>query len=143
MNRSILYITVLMLAACNSSQRRDQEEEKQLQTKLLKMHDHIMPEMETVVHKEAELQKMLRAIRSPENRAADTIALAAPVHAALSGLKKADDSMMDWMDGLNLDFQQKTHKQIMTYLSNEYRKVGHVDSTVSAALAASARLTHP
>ena len=52
-------------------------------------------------------------------------------------LKAADDSMMNWMDKLDLDFSQKNHKQIMAYLSLNYNQVGQIDLAVKKALESS------
>lgn len=138
--KSPYYLLVLLLVtACNSSQREEQTQEKELQTKLLKMHDRIMPEMETIVHKETALNLALKTMRADKklNKSLDTISVSTHISASLSRLKSADDAMMNWMDKLDLDFSQKNHKQIMAYLSLNYNQVGQIDSAVKKALESS------
>lgn len=127
---------LLLMTACNQSQRESQVQEKQAQTRLLKVHDRIMPEMELIVHKESELKVALTKMRldKQHNPGLDTMASSKKINASLDRLKSADDSMMNWMDKLDLDFSQKTHKQIMAYLSLNYMQVQRIDSAVNIAL---------
>ena len=124
------------MTACNSSQREEQTQEKVLQTKLLKVHDRIMPEMESIVHKETALNQVLKTMRAEKqtNKLLDTTAGSIQIRKSLLMLKAADDSMMNWMDKLDLDFSHKNHKQIMAYLSLNYNQVGQIDSAVKKAL---------
>lgn len=127
------------MTACNSSQREEQTQEKVLQTKLLKVHDRIMPEMESIVHKQAALNQALKTMRVEKqtNKLLDTTAGSMHIRKSLTMLKAADDSMMNWMDKLDLDFSHKNHKQIMAYLSLNYNQVGQIDSAVKKALESS------
>ena len=138
--KSPYYLLVLLLVtACNSSQKEEQTQEKELQTKLLKVHDRIMPEMESIFHKETALNQVLKTIRADKkiNKSLDTTTSSIHIRASLSMLKAADDSMMNWMDKLDLDFSQKNHKQIMAYLSLNYNQVGQIDLAVKKALESS------
>lgn len=138
--KSPSYLFVLLLiTACNSSQREEQTQEKVLQTKLLKVHDRIMPEMESITHKETALNQALKTMRDEKqtNKLLDTTAGSIHIRESLSMLKAADDSMMNWMSKLDLDFSHKNHKQIMAYLSLNYNQVGQIDSAVKKALESS------
>lgn len=142
MKASAIFLIVLFLAGCDSSKKDQQKKEKALQVRLLKVHDRIMPEMETLVHNSQQLKGFMTAMKAlkAKSPALDTLALGVRLKTSLAGLNAADHSMMDWMENLNLDVQHRTHEQIMAYLDAEYKSVTKVDLIVRSSLADSEKL---
>lgn len=142
MKASAIIFIVLFLAGCDSSKKDQQKKEKALQVRLLKVHDRIMPEMETLVHNSQQLKAFISSLKvlKAKSPALDTLALSLKLKNSLAGLNAADHSMMDWMENLNLDVQNKTHDQIMAYLDAEYKSVTKVDLNVKSSIAESEKL---
>lgn len=138
-----ILISLCILGACNFSQRHNQEEEKELQQRLLKVHDRIMPQMGALEHQEMAVKALVSNLKVEKkaNAAMDTLAASASLQADLESLETADGAMMNWMDKMNLDFNGKTHKQIMEYLGLQYTEVKQIDSMVQKAMDESVRLT--
>ncbi len=115
MNRYIFFF-VLFIFACGEPMTEAQRLEDAKWEAVMANHDVVMPMMGTTNKVRIKLKKALKA---KENLPSETVT---KINALISDLDKADEGMMDWMNG----FQQlkklqaeKDHKEILTYLEEQ------------------------
>lgn len=129
MSRYILFLCVLLFA-CGEPMTEAQRLEDAKWEAVMANHDVVMPMMGTTNKVRKKLKKALKA---KENLAGETVN---KINALIGDLDKADEGMMDWMNG----FQQlkklqaeKNHQEILKYLDAQdgiIKQVG-VDMTNS------------
>ena len=123
MNRYIFFF-VLFIFACGEPMTEAQKLEDAKWEAVMANHDVVMPMMGATNKVRKKLKK---ALKGKENLPNETIE---KINALINDLDKADEGMMDWMNG----FQQlkklqaeKDHKAILTYLTEQdviIKKVG-------------------
>jgi hypothetical protein len=121
-----ILITALLLACVFSACNNDKEDEKKQLDEILKLHDEVMGNSETVVKNKAILDSIIK------KNVTDTALTKQPVK--LSGqLAKADEAMENWMHAFDPSFTGKSHAEIMTYLKNQRIILLHADSLLKAS----------
>jgi hypothetical protein len=113
----------LFLVGCSQAEEKLSEE---LQTKVLGLHDVLMPKTEQIVSLKSKLDSL--------STGADSTHVRQLIHS----LDKADQSMMDWMHQFSIDSLGKMDVNTkVIYLKNQYTQLTELqkltDSTLDAA----------
>lgn len=132
--KNVLFLVIALLCFSCGSGSTDTPEQKQESEKwkaVMANHDVVMPMMGTT----NKVRKGLKAVLK------DTDGLEAAtttkVNGLIDALNKADDSMMDWMQGYKkLGELQKTksHEEILQYLDNEETKINKVKGLMESSI---------
>ena len=131
-NIFFLLITILSFS-CNSGSTStpEQKQESEKWKAVMENHDVVMPMMGTT----NKVRKGLKAVlKKSEGLEATTVT---KVNSMIDALNKADDSMMDWMQGYKkLGELQKTksHEEILQYLDNEETKINKVKGLMESSI---------
>jgi hypothetical protein len=118
-----LLVLPFLLLGCSQAEEKLSEE---LQTKVLGLHDVLMPQTEQIVSLKSKLDSL--------STGADSV----HVKKLIGALDKADQSMMDWMHQFSIDSLDKMDVNTkLTYLKGQYRQLTDLqkltDSTLHAA----------
>jgi len=118
-----LLVLPFLLLGCSQAEEKLSEE---LQTKVLDLHDVLMPQTEQIVSLKSKLDSL--------STGADSV----HVKKLIGALDKADQSMMDWMHQFSIDSLDKMDVNTkLTYLKGQYRQLTDLqkltDSTLHAA----------
>ncbi len=113
----------LFLVGCSQAEEKLSEE---LQTKVLGLHDVLMPKTEQIVSLKSTLDSLSSGADSTH------------VRQLIRSLDKADQSMMDWMHQFSIDSLGKMDVSTkVIYLKNQYTQLTELqkltDSTLDAA----------
>lgn len=112
----LFYSFLLLLFACGEPMTEAQRLEDAKWEAVMANHDVVMPMMGTTNKVRKRLKKALKA---KENLSAETVN---KINQLITDLDKADEGMMDWMNGFQqLDKLQETknHEEILSYLAKE------------------------
>ena len=131
-----VFFIIVFFGSCINTQKQNQILENQMHTKLLKAHDSLMNKMDNLVHKREKLNALLVKMRLKKSTEPswDTLVPAIKIHKAISGLDAVDQSMMNWMQDLDFDYQNESHMQIMQYLQKQFGNERQIDSSMKVAL---------
>lgn len=118
-----LLVLPFLLLGCSQAEEKLSEE---LQTKVLGLHDVLMPQTEQIVSLKSKLNSL--------STGADSV----HVKKLIGALDKADQSMMDWMHQFSIDSLDKMDVNTkLTYLKGQYQQLTDLqkltDSTLHAA----------
>lgn len=131
-NIFFLLVTILCFSCGGgSSSTPEQKQESEKWDAVMANHDVVMPMMGTT----NKVRKGLKAIlKNSDGLEATT---ATKVNALIDALNKADDSMMDWMQGykkLGVLQKTKSHEEIMQYLNTEESKINKVKELMESSI---------
>ncbi len=118
-----LVAVCLLLVGCAQAEEKLSEE---LQTKVLELHDVLMPKTEQIVSLKSKLDSLSTGADSTH------------VRTLIRSLDNADKSMMDWMHQFSIDSLGKMDVSTkVIYLKNQYTQLTDLqkltDSTLDAA----------
>lgn len=137
-----IFITLFMamsVLACNTGSSNQQETEKKDTEKLekeawaemMKVHDEVMPKM-------AEINRISRTLKPfLEEGALEDKRLMEEVNLAIKKLGTSDEAMMDWMGEISTLEElkgEKSHEEIMAYLSEEATKIAKVKEDMLSSI---------
>ncbi|QMU29119.1 hypothetical protein [Adhaeribacter radiodurans] len=121
-----LIITFIFISLCSCA-KSEKEQLKQLEEKVLAVHDEVMGQMDKIYQKKHKLQASLQK--------ADTTQMNTRViRNQIADLKKADDAMMDWMHQYKSPADLSPEKANV-YLQDQLVKIELVKKQVTNALA--------
>ncbi len=133
MKKLLLLLVVGLFASCTAKQT-DTEQKAELQDQVMAVHDSAMAEMDQIFR----LRKKLRTLRDTLATQQTDSATLQLLQQNITGLNKADESMMNWMRSYKAP-DTLQHDQAMDYLQTELQKIERVkvimDSTIEAAQA--------
>jgi|GEM_PF-122143 len=117
-------IAICMLAACNN-QSNDDVAIKQLREEAIAIHDEIMPQISVFDRTSLKVDSLLANLSQLKDTHAglDTAQTRAELTTLKSKLENATDSMMEWMNGFDLDPQHNTTAEVKAYYQHEVDKV--------------------
>jgi len=122
MRRFIQIILVLttIISGCN----QDKKLEEGLFKEVMDVHDEVMPEMGT-------LRKLSKSIQQKiDSLSADSTSLTpntqAEMEKAIDELKKANESMMEWMHQFEQIEEGTPHGEVMNYLLEQKKRIKKV-----------------
>lgn len=94
---TILFASVLLLAACGSKESKIKEEALSLYQESMKVHDEVMPRMDEMFR----IENALKALR--DSLSVDTVTNATrlmEIKTGIASLQSAGKGMMDWMHNI-------------------------------------------
>ena len=129
----LLLASLSLLIACGAGSREteDQQIEGKKWDEVMAQHDVVMPMMGQT-HK---VRKSLKAYKNTIE--ASEVTQMDRLNNLLTNLDKADEAMMDWMQGyqkLGVLQESKTHQEIMQYLEQEAVKINKVQDLMKASI---------
>lgn len=128
---TVLFLSFALLA-CNSGNN----DEKELQQKVIDIHDKVMPKGGLIMNNKMRLDTLLTQLDSLKmiNPKLDTVAEKQNIKTMIDQLEDADNAMSDWMSQFSLDYSGKKHEEVMQYLNSEKQKVEAIDKQFSTIL---------
>jgi hypothetical protein len=123
---------IIFLTACQT-QVKTQET---LHIEVMAVHDSLMMDMGKLSYRKAKLSVILTQLDSLKNAqiSLDTLALKNQIFDAKLSLSKADDAMMDWMNGFNPDYTNKSNQEVESYLNLQKVKIDSVKTLFKKSL---------
>ena len=89
-----------------------------------------MPEMSTIMSLQTSLKKELNQM---DSLGTDDPQRKVSITSTINNLQSADEAMMQWMRGFEANQEGWPHDSVMSYLSNEKKKIAEVrDLTMQA-----------
>jgi hypothetical protein len=125
---SYLFFLVFFWTACQNSTPK--EDYKSLFDEVMAIHDAVMPKTDDIYKLKRKLNEY-RADLDKEKNSAERQLLTD----AILRLEKANDSMMDWMNAFDADYEKKSPADIKPYLLSEKQKITAVSDSMLHALA--------
>jgi uncharacterized membrane protein YcgQ (UPF0703/DUF1980 family) len=136
-NKTLTLFTLLLinLTACVDPKA----EQKKLQEEVMAVHDSLMMDMGKLSNSKEKLSLILTKLDSLKSTQAglDTTILKNKIYDTKLALSKADDAMMDWMNGFNPDYTNKSEQEVEVYLKNQKTKIEEVKTLFKNSLSIS------
>ena len=133
-NKTLTLFTLLLinLTACVDPKA----EQKKLQEEVMAVHDSLMMDMGKLSNSKEKLSLILTKLDSikTSQSSLDTSNLKTTIFDAKLSLTKADDAMMDWMNGFNPDYTNKSEQEVEVYLKNQKTKIEEVKTLFKNSL---------
>lgn len=113
---------MLALISCGSQKKKEQEQEKNLFSESMALHDEVMPKQEELFSLKNKINTLGTKMDSLKkaNPTLDTSALRTTITGISAKIDTASNHMSDWMHNFTSDldekFQNKSHEEIMNYL---------------------------
>ena len=126
---SILILAGLFLAACSSDNKK---QEKDLLNNILKVHDKLMGQDETLMKNKMQIDSLLKL------PAKDT-AEKTNIKAIELKLTSAEEAMETWMQKFEPDLTGKSHDEIVKYYNEQKKGIMAVDSQMNIAITESTK----
>lgn len=129
----LLALPFAIVAGCQSGPT-EAEQKTELENHVMAVHDSAMANMGTIIKMRRNLQALSDTLATQQTDTATITKL----QQSVTGLKAADEDMMNWMRNYKAPDTLK-HQQAMDYLQQELQKIEKVkvtmDSTIKAARA--------
>lgn len=144
MNKLLLiFFCIYLLASCRQKPS-ETEQVRELETRVLQVHDEAMAEMDRVFILRQNLKKLRDSLAAQTQ---DTVLLQA-LEQQIQLLQKADDNMMKWMHWYKTPEKTQPRQEAIRYLEQELLKITQVQKTMDSTLAAARQFyqkheTHP
>ncbi|MGF1638007.1 MAG: hypothetical protein ACFCUU_13100 [Cyclobacteriaceae bacterium] len=134
MKINIIIITALMFTMLACGQKKQKAEQQLMVTKVMAVHDEIMPEMDRITYLQNQLSAKIESIDETEIDAEEQIA---ELEQAKEDLKQAHEAMMHWMRNLkkNQDLEVLPHDEAMEYLLQEYNNINGIKQLMEESIA--------
>jgi len=116
-------LTGMLLYACTDVKKQEKEQ----LAGVLNIHDEVMGKTEKAIANKMRLDTL--AMKMPEQ--------APQIKQLTHQLEVADEAMENWMHQFTIEYDGKSHQQIMDYLASQKQKVIKVDTLVSRAVSQS------
>lgn len=133
-------VAVGMITSCGNQKRKDQEQEKNLFSESMLLHDEVMPKQEELF----KLKKKIYALGAKmdslktANPSLDTAALRVKITGMSGKIDSAVDNMSDWMHSFTSDldqkFEGKSHEEIMKYLNEGKQSIENVQKEFNQSI---------
>lgn len=128
-----IFFFVLAIFSCSSPMTEFEKLEDAKWEAVMANHDVVMPMMGTT---NKVRKKLKAALKEKENLSGETVT---KINALISDLDKADEGMMDWMNGfkqLKALQAEKDHKAILKYLAEQDVIIKNVGSNMTNSIKA-------
>lgn len=117
---------VVLLGACNG----DADKVKELETKVMDIHDEVMPKMDVIASLNRQLSSKITELDSLQLEGASSNTLAEERIKAIDlkqQLSNSDSLMMEWMYNYNADSASSlSSEKALDYYGNEIKKISEV-----------------
>lgn len=127
--KKIIVATLLgfTLFSCTDTKKQ----EKDLFNEVIKTHDQVMSKEELVMTNKMQLDTLIKTGADP--------LLSADATKLNNQLDSADAKMEDWMHNFDAENKNKSHDQIMTYLTGQKIQIESIDKQLNEAIASSSK----
>ena len=125
--RRIIAATLLSIALFSCADTKKQE--KDLLTEVIKTHDHVMSKDELVMINNMKLDTLIKETKDPLFKVEATKFVAE--------LEAADVKMEDWMHNFDAENKNKSHEEIITYLTDQKKQIDSIDKQLTSAISSS------
>lgn len=120
----LLLLASISLFACKQD---ISAEEQDMYDKVMIIHDEVMPKIKTINKSEIALEKLLKTVESPEDKAA--------INKTLGDLTVAYDLMFEWMDNFKKKAKLPKGTDYMDYLKKEEVRIQKVSDAMLTSIA--------
>jgi thioester reductase-like protein len=128
--KKIIAAALLSIALFSCTDTKKQE--KDLLNDVIKTHDRVMSKDELIMINKMQLDTLLKETK-------DTAFKAAAIKLATE-LETADAKMENWMHNFDAENKNKSHEEIMTYLTDQKKQIESIDKQLSTAITSSNNL---
>lgn len=122
----VVISTVVLLGGCNG----DADKVKELETKVMDIHDEVMPKMDVIASLNRQLSGKIAELDSLQLEGASSNTLAEERIKAIDlkqQLSSSDSLMMEWMYNYNADSASSlSSERALDYYGNEIKKISEV-----------------
>ena len=136
LKKSLLAISIFsILVSCQNSKKTQEN----LHTEVMSVHDSLMMDMGKLSDSKEKLTTILSKLDSLKSidSGLDTTILKNKIYDTKLSLTKADDAMMDWMNGFNPDYTNKSAEEVESYLNLQKLKIDSVKTLFQKSLLSS------
>lgn len=123
---AVLFLSFVIFSCTDTK-----KQEKDLFDEVIKVHDRVMGKEELIMTNKMQLDTLIKQNKSPEVNAA------AATH--IKALDSADTRMEDWMHNFDAENKGKSHDEIITYLTDQKKKIDAIDSSFNVTVAAASK----
>jgi GH25 family lysozyme M1 (1,4-beta-N-acetylmuramidase) len=124
-------IAALFLSFIIISCTDTKKQEKDLFEEVIKVHDRVMGKEQLIMTNKMQLDTLIKQNKTPE------ITAGATQHS--KALEVADTDMENWMHNFDAENKGKSHDQIMSYLTDQKKKIDAIDSNFNVTIAAASK----
>jgi GTPase involved in cell partitioning and DNA repair len=121
-----LFLSFIILSCTDTK-----KQEKDLFNEVIKVHDSVMSKDQLIMINKMQLDTLIKQNKTPE------ITAEATKHS--KALDAADTNMEDWMHNFDAENKGKSHEEIMTYLTDQKKKIDAIDSNFNVTVAAASK----
>jgi GTPase involved in cell partitioning and DNA repair len=107
------------------------KQEKDLFNEVIKVHDRVMGKDQLIMINKMQLDTLIKQNKAPE------VTAEATQHS--KALEAADTDMENWMHNFDAEEKGKSHEEIMTYLTDQKKKIDAIDSNFNVTVAAASK----
>ncbi|HEY4652076.1 MAG TPA: hypothetical protein VIG72_11720 [Pontibacter sp.] len=130
----VLAFATILLSGCHTGPTQA-EQKTELEQHVMAVHDSAMADMGTIF----KLRRNLRALRDTLATQQTDSATLHLLQQQITGLSKADESMMRWMRNYKAP-DTLQHEQAMNYLQQELRSIEKVKTTMDSTIDAASKV---
>ena len=121
-----LFLSFIILGCTDTK-----KQEKELFDEVIKVHDLVMSKDQLIMINKMQLDTLIKQNKTPE------ITAEATQHS--KALDVADTNMENWMHSFDVENKGKSHEEIMTYLTDQKKKIDAIDSSFNVTVAAASK----
>ncbi|MFA6085278.1 hypothetical protein [Mucilaginibacter sp.] len=125
--RRIIAAALLSITLFSCADTKKQE--KDLLTEVIKTHDRVMSKDELIMINKMKLDTLIKETKDPLFKAEATKFVAE--------LGAADVKMEDWMHNFDAENKNKSHEEIMAYLTDQKKQIDSIDKQLTTAITSS------
>ncbi|MND55025.1 hypothetical protein D3C80_460980 [compost metagenome] len=137
----LLSLTAIgVMSSCGNQKKKDQEQEKNLFSESMLLHDEVMPKQEELFKLKKKISGLGAKMDSLKiaNPTLDTAALRIKINGLSTKIDSAVDNMSDWMHSFTSDldqkFEGKSHEEIMKYLNDGKQSIENVQKEFNQSI---------
>jgi hypothetical protein len=128
--KKLIAATLLSIALFSCTDTKKQE--TNLLNDVIKTHDRVMSKDELIMINKMQLDTLVKETKDTAFKAAAT--------KLITELEVADTKMEDWMHNFDAENKNKSHEEIMAYLTDQKKQIESIDKQLSTALTSSSNL---
>jgi len=139
-NYLALFGLFIVITSCQKSgstreeqtQNPELQEETNLYTEVIRMHDEIMPRLQTISNLKSQVEERITRLEEAEVPDNQRIVI---FRDQMIALDSADEAMMDWMRNFIADHEGWEHDSIMSYLTDENARILEIGEIIDKTTA--------
>jgi hypothetical protein len=125
--KKLIAATLLSIAIFSCTDTKKQE--KDLLNDVIKTHDRVMSKDELIMINKMQLDTLVKETKDTAFKAEAT--------KLATELEAADAKMEDWMHNFDAENKNKSHQEIMAYLTDQKKQIEGIDKQLNTAIISS------